>query len=389
MSSAVPSPVGSGDRRINRVREIEQRRAQQVEPLEAGHARYVGRVGALAVALGVGAAIASMPVAAADTTGSAGSSSDASSASSGSSGTATSPARTRRSGARTGADAGAVSDSNAGARASGAATARAESRTRHQRQNSAVPSAAAEAGINPDSNDSTPDLSDVVNSIAAVSDSADIAVEESVETVADVTDSPAVDTPVMIETPDPADSGEVSEVDGELLAWFSANGSGDSPVALPLAATALAVSRRELGSASKTGKAIATTTTGEPLGAGAVGAWQPGSILRIFVGNGTADNPNAGVLLGNGFSYTASSCTGGTACNGGNGGLIGSGGNGYNGGTGGSAGWFGNGGNGGAGINGGAGGAGGNDRRPRAPADPRGPPPVRRAPDLVRLDDFP
>ena len=158
MSSAVPSPVGSGDRRINRVREIEQRRAQQVEPLVAGYAHYVGRVGALAVALGVGAAIASMPVAAADTTGSAGSSSDTSSASSGSSGSATSPARTRRSGARTGSDAGVGSDGKAGARASGAATVSVETRTRHQRQVSAVPSAAAEAGINSDINDSTPDL---------------------------------------------------------------------------------------------------------------------------------------------------------------------------------------------------------------------------------------
>ncbi|MBU3707459.1 MAG: hypothetical protein FGM50_12395, partial [Mycobacterium sp.] len=38
-----------------------------------GYARYVGRVGALAVALGVGAAVVSMPAAFADTTGSAGS----------------------------------------------------------------------------------------------------------------------------------------------------------------------------------------------------------------------------------------------------------------------------------------------------------------------------
>ena len=33
--------------------------------------------------------------------------------------------------------------------------------------------------------------------------------------------------------------------------------------------------------------------------------WQPGSILRIFIGDGTAENPNAGILLGNGYSYTA------------------------------------------------------------------------------------
>ena len=44
------------------------------DPVTAGYSRYEGRVGALAVALGVGSAIASMPAAFADTTGSAGSS---------------------------------------------------------------------------------------------------------------------------------------------------------------------------------------------------------------------------------------------------------------------------------------------------------------------------
>ncbi len=54
--------------------------------------------------------------------------------------------------------------------------------------------------------------------------------------------------------------------------------------------------------------------------------------VRFFIGNGTATNPNAGVLIGNGFNFDATSCTGGTACNGGSGGLIGNGGNGFNGG---------------------------------------------------------
>ena len=92
--------------------------------------------------------------------------------------------------------------------------------------------------------------------------------------------------------------------------------------------------------------------------------WRPGSVLRVFVGNGTADNPNAGLLLGNGYSYTgyAGACTTG-ACNGGIGGLIGNGGDGFAGGNGGSAGWFGSGGHGGAattvGAAGGKGGSGG------------------------------
>jgi hypothetical protein len=69
--------------------------------------------------------------------------------------------------------------------------------------------------------------------------------------------------------------------------------------------------------------------------------------IQIFIGNGTAPHPNAGILLGNGYSYTgyAGACTSG-ACNGGRGGLVGNGGNGYAGGMGGAAGWFGNGGNG-------------------------------------------
>ncbi|WP_167100681.1 hypothetical protein [Mycobacterium sp. DL592] len=81
--------------------------------------------------------------------------------------------------------------------------------------------------------------------------------------------------------------------------------------------------------------------------------------IAIFIGNGTATHPDAGLLIGNGFSYDATSCTGGVACNGGNAGLLGNGGNGYNGGAGGDGGLFGNGGNGGTGLAGQAGGTGG------------------------------
>ena len=87
-------------------------------------------------------------------------------------------------------------------------------------------------------------------------------------------------------------------------------------------------------------------------------AWQPGAILRVFVGNGTAAHPDGGILIGNGYSWTATTCPTG-ACTGGNGGLIGNGGTGYNGGSGGAAGWFGNGGAGGANLDGGVGGTGG------------------------------
>lgn len=138
----------------------------------------------------------------------------------------------------------------------------------------------------------------------------------------------------------------------------SATGHGSASTDLPasvLGWAALAVGPREPGAAS----------VGSPDAKTLVGGWRPGGIVRLFIGNGTAQHPNAGILFGNGYSYTGygGACTAG-ACNGGNGGLIGSGGNGYNGGNGGSAGWFGNGGDGGAGAadgtgKGGNGGSGG------------------------------
>ena len=99
--------------------------------------------------------------------------------------------------------------------------------------------------------------------------------------------------------------------------------------------------------------------------AGAAATANPiADFVRTFVGSGTAENPNAGVLIGNGYSFTAygGACTTG-ACSGGTGGLIGNGGDGFAGGHGGAAGWFGSGGNGGAatavGGTGGRGGSGG------------------------------
>jgi len=155
------------------------------------------------------------------------------------------------------------------------------------------------------------------------------------------------------------------------------SGSGDSPAATPLPWTALAAARRELGGASRTAAPASRSQPAEPIepvavstpsaaasAPGAPASWRPGSVLRVFVGNGTADNPNAGILIGNGYSYTTygGACTTG-ACDGGNGGLIGNGGDGFAGGNGGAAGWFGSGGKGGAattaGGTGGRGGSGG------------------------------
>ncbi|NBP85684.1 MAG: hypothetical protein EBU54_11070, partial [Mycobacteriaceae bacterium] len=169
-----------------------------------------------------------------------------------------------------------------------------------------------------------------------------------------------------------ADSSDTASGIGDgLLSWL-AGGSGDGPAAAPLAWTALAYSRREVGGSSRTAKPAASTGTSAPLSIGssvstpaaAQAAQNPiADFIRIFIGDGTADNPNGGILIGNGYTYTAyaGACTSG-ACNGGNSGIIGTPGNGFNGGNGGNAGWFANGGNGGAGIssvNSGAGGKGG------------------------------
>ncbi|BBY65044.1 hypothetical protein MHEL_32870 [Mycolicibacterium helvum] len=93
------------------------------------------------------------------------------------------------------------------------------------------------------------------------------------------------------------------------------------------------------------------------------GPMTPEAVVAIFVSNGTLSHPNAGLLIGNGFSFDGVTCASATKCDGGRSGLLfGNGGNGYNGGTGGNAGLIGNGGAGGRGfttINGGNGGNGG------------------------------
>jgi len=74
--------------------------------------------------------------------------------------------------------------------------------------------------------------------------------------------------------------------------------------------------------------------------------WHPGAVVGaiyyVFVHNGTAADPNAGLWFGNGYSYADGvGCPTGAVCNGGNGGsLAGSGGDGYNSGNGGRAGLF-------------------------------------------------
>jgi hypothetical protein len=170
--------------------------------------------------------------------------------------------------------------------------------------------------------------------------------------------------------------------ENDLATRLGANDSG-APAGEPLTWSALAMTRREKLSGTKIvvaqSSSVAVETADLPVGdrpspispgaspnAAAAQTAAPdlmAALIRYFIGDGTADNPNGGILFGNGYSYTGyeGACTSG-ACDGGDAGLIGNGGNGFNGGNGGAAGLFGNGGDGGAGvvdIKGGAGGRGG------------------------------
>lgn len=174
----------------------------------------------------------------------------------------------------------------------------------------------------------------------------------------------------MVSAPQPAVVAAAAgslNVGQALLSWLGLGGNG-SPAAEPLLWTALAVSRRELTGQYPTAQPAAAVSSGDPntendpvvlLQASASSVSQAASVtadpvtsfIRFFIGNGTESNPDAGLLFGNGYSWTGYGgvCTSGP-CNGGSGGLIGNGGDGYNGGNGGSAGWFGNGGDGGAAL---------------------------------------
>ncbi len=127
-------------------------------------------------------------------------------------------------------------------------------------------------------------------------------------------------------------------------------------------------------SSAVTGRSSATAVVAKPLtgdesrlatrplvdNAALVGSNPIQQFVSIFVSDGTAAHPDAGLLVGNGYSWTAQTCNQGAACAGGRAGLLwGDGGNGYNGGNGGSAFLIGNGGAGGPGISGASGGAGG------------------------------
>ena len=352
----------------------------------------MGRVGALAIALGVSSGFAAIPMAFADGPDSSTASESSDSAPADSATKATAPAHRPARGSRVDSSAADAPSSDSASPVSGGNRAPAAATKAPRPHNSdSIPVTSAPAITTVAGSDTANPIvsSSPAQVTAPAVDNAPPSIEVSPVPVASVavvpvasvpvasviTVAPAAATAAPVITTAPRAAAATGSVDGlgaNALSWLGSGASGDSPAAAPLMWTALAVTRRELGTTTKTVAPAAVTTSGQPLlgaaapnaaaSAATLGAWQPGSILRIFFGNGTADNPNAGIFLGNGYSYTSyeGACTSG-ACNGGTGGWIGNGGNGFHGGVGGAAGWFGTGGSGGAGfigINNGAGGSG-------------------------------
>ena len=210
----------------------------------SGYARYVGRVGALAVALGVGAAVLPVAVAAADTTGSAGStgsSSDAASSPSASSPSAASPSTFSpsspvgaRSRGRTAPDGPGTADDSAadsafGVRTGGSAGVAAPpvdsgpSRARHRRAGVVVSAGVDSTGVDSTRVGSHPDVQsqsdDMAGAVVADRVDAVVAVVAGSGSGSSATSPTAPPTaPVMSTAPRPAASGSVHGLGSGVLA---------------------------------------------------------------------------------------------------------------------------------------------------------------------------
>ena len=316
------------------------------------HACHVGRVGALAMALGVGlglglglgAAVAVNPAVAraeaGDPAGPGAAATDAAQPSG--KGTSqrpgTRPARSAPADDSTGAPVRAPRERNGEAR-----------QADPSRGDGATPPAASPVDPTPASV-SVPARTPGTAATAVTAPAASAAPEP---TTAPAVGPAARSAAVAAAAPDAVAAGPLPRSGGGASSLLS-SGGGTIPEAAPLVWAAAAVARRDPARTTASTAAAGTTAaqTANPIA----------DFIRTFIGDGTADNPDAGWLFGNGFSYDAQSCVGVTVCNGGTSGLIGNGGNGFNGGNGGAALWLGNGGGGGDGLpgqNGGNGGIGG------------------------------
>jgi hypothetical protein len=323
---------------------IETRRAvRRAEPSVSGYARHIGRVGALAVALGVGAVFAWPVMAFADTTGSAGSSAtDSPVSSSADSPSAATPRSKPRLGSHRGSrsadsatpttpaeESDATSDIGSDTvRGSTARSAAAEGsdadRGSHRAARVGVAPirqipATTSASI-PNAADPAPTAEPVpAGEPAQPAEPAEVAHPTGV-TLALVT-ATAVEAPVMTAPKPAAARGSVTGLSAKSVSWLAPGGDGGAPAAAPLMWAVAGFVRRDLGKDSTALNAAASgapATISAPLIAtpkatstGSLTADPFGDLLRIFIGNGTADNPNAGILFGSGYSYTAATCTSG------------------------------------------------------------------------------
>ena len=255
---------------------------------------YVGRVGVLAVFLGVGGVIVGLPgTASADAGGAAGSDSTVSAGSSGQSGES---AGTRRS--RAANRAGAASGSPGADSGAASRTARAANRPVSPEIPPSLDSPASRRGVAtpsaPTTADRGPETSPPVGTSSPVDAPGDVAVvtghdEPSVSVPAEelsqavesagTAAGPAAaveysatavrapnEAPVMTAA---ASEGQLSQAGTGALDWVGGGADPQAPVAAALAWAALAATRRELSGGLPTAAPAASETSGEPLDPGA------------------------------------------------------------------------------------------------------------------------
>ena len=190
--------------------------------------RAVGLISTLSVALGVGSALASMPIAGADTSGSAGASDTSSQPS------ASQPSASQPSAAR---------DARGSARAGSQATPEAPAQRSSTSKSSAAPvrrtrvDSASKPAITTGDNRASVSLGNNAVSLNSAVNSAAVAVE--------ITDAvPAAATAPSLTAASPR--GSLSAPGSVLLSLFNGGGNPGAPDAAPLAWAAVAVTRREL-----------------------------------------------------------------------------------------------------------------------------------------------
>ncbi len=128
-------------------------------------------------------------------------------------------------------------------------------------QSGAGPQALPDA---PPASDQTPAVAPATELVPATEVVAAQRAEDSVPPAAAAVNVGRADAPVMTATPRATTRGSVSGSGTDVLAWLGANGTPDAPVAAPLAWAVAAVTRREL-QASPAASAVASMTTSQPI----------------------------------------------------------------------------------------------------------------------------